>query len=750
MKLLKDFKLSPKKVGFITTLLIFVIAFYHGPMQRISIINRLELMTLDFRFKIRGVEKLPEDVKIVAIDNDSIKKIGRWPWDRKIIAKLVDKLSAASASVITLDIIFSEPQISEESKLISNLIEKIKKENKGNQMKALIEDLKEKLKNLDSDQILAESFENAGNVILAMSMNPFSPEIKELDSDTLENLARSSYFLEEDEANLKEEIEPIEAKEVLIPLNKFMDTAYAVGNAEAVSTDIDGVVRKEWMIEKYMDALYPCLALWATMVHLNADIDQLKIIFGESVQLKDINIPIDERGRYLISYYGPQGTVPYYSAVDVLEGKIDSDTFKDKMVFVGYAATGLGDKWVTPFGIMFGVEKQATIAQNFLDRKFLVHPALAILYDLFSILLIGTILSFTLTKLSPSKSGFLALAVFILVIIIISSIFIYYNIWINMVFPLLTTASLYVSITSYRFLTEEKEKRKIRGAFQQYLSPSVVNEVTKDPSKLKLGGEEKPLTILFSDIRGFTSISEALTPVELVHLLNEYFNEMTYVITEQNGGTLDKFIGDAIMAFWGAPVEIENHAEKACLSALGMMEGLKKLREKWDKEGKPPVDIGIGINTGNVVVGNMGSDRRFDYTVMGDGVNLASRLEGINKTYGTNIIISEFTEKEIPEYFIRREVDLVRVKGKLKPVKIYELMGTTENENGLIEKASLFIEGIKLYEKRKWKEAKEIFKAVIEKYPNDGPSKVYIERCSAYEISPPPEDWDGVFVMTTK
>lgn len=750
MSFLKNIKLSARKVGFITTLFLLAIALYQGPMGRITLINRLELMTLDFRFKIRGVEKPGNDVKIVTIDNKSINKIGRWPWDRKILVELINKLSDAGASAIALDIIFSEPQISEETKLVADIIDKIKKEDLKGNLTSIQNELSGKLKDLDSDGLLAKSFENAGNIVLAMSMDAKSSEGKKLDSDTLENLARSSYFLEEDDANLKETLSPIEANDVLIPLNQFMDTAYAVGNAEAVDTDIDGVVRKEWMIEKYVDALYPCLALWTTLTHLGLEIDDLKIIFGESIQLKDTNIPIDGRGKYLISYYGPQETLPYYSASDVLEEKIDSSIFKDKAVFIGYAATGLGDKWVTPFGIMYGVEKQATILQNITDKKFLIHPALAIMYDIVLIVLLGSFLSLTLPKLSPFKSGIIALIAFVFVITITSFLFIYYNLWVNMVFPLLTVASLYVSVTSYRFLTEEREKRKIRGAFQQYLSPSVVNAVTKDPSKLKLGGEEKSLSILFSDIRGFTSISEALTPVELVHLLNEYFNEMTEIITETNGGTLDKFIGDAIMAFWGAPVEIDNHAEKSCLSALGMMEGLKKLRVKWDVEGKPPVDIGIGINTANVVVGNMGSDRRFDYTVMGDGVNLASRLEGINKTYGTNIIISEFTEQELSDNFIRREVDLVRVKGKLKPVKIYELMGLRGTGDGMMEKASMFLKGIELYEERKWKEAEELLKKLLDTYPDDGPSKVYIERCRTYKSSPPPDDWDGVFIMKTK
>ena len=292
-------------------------------------------------------------------------------------------------------------------------------------------------------------------------------------------------------------------------------------------------------------------------------------------------------------------------------------------------------------------------------------------------------------------------------------------------------------------------KKKIKGAFQYYLTPSVVNEILKNPDMLKLGGEKKELTVMFSDIRGFTSISEKLDPESLVRLLNEYLTAMTDIIFEFEG-LLDKYIGDAIMAVFGAPLYQPDHPKRGCATALKMIEKLNELKKKWKNEGFPEINIGIGINTGPMVVGNMGSQKRFDYTVMGDSVNLGSRLEGINKQYGTNIIISEFTKYYVQDEFLLRELDMVRVKGKEKPVKIYELIDWKGKENGWNEIISLFNTGLTAYRNMDWKTASDCFGNILKIKSDDGPSLVYLERCKILRDTPPPEGWDGVFTMKTK
>jgi adenylate cyclase len=309
--------------------------------------------------------------------------------------------------------------------------------------------------------------------------------------------------------------------------------------------------------------------------------------------------------------------------------------------------------------------------------------------------------------------------------------------------------TVYLAITVYRYITEEREKKKIRGAFQYYLTASVINEMLKDPTKLKLGGDKKALSVLFSDIRGFTSISEKLTPEELVHLLNEYLTAMTDIVFKYDG-LLDKYMGDAIMAVYGAPLDQPDHPVRACRTALDMLKELKNLQKKWADEGRPVLNIGIGVNSGDMVVGNMGSQMRFDYTVMGDSVNLGSRLEGINKEYGTNIVISEYTYAAVKDVLACRELDSVRVKGKKLPVKIYELL--CEKKDAATHKAflRLFETGLEQYKQARWDEAIAVFRQVLELKSGDPPSELYIRRCEDLRENPPPLPWDGVFEMTKK
>ena len=271
----------------------------------------------------------------------------------------------------------------------------------------------------------------------------------------------------------------------------------------------------------------------------------------------------------------------------------------------------------------------------------------------------------------------------------------------------------------------------------------------KDPSKLKLGGDKKNLSVLFSDIRGFTTVSEKLTPEELVHLLNEYLTAMTDIVFKYDG-LLDKYMGDAIMAVFGAPLDQPDHPERACMTAIRMMEKLKKLQKKWSDEERPVLDIGIGINSGDMVVGNMGSEMRFDYTVMGDSVNLGSRLEGINKEYGTNIVISEFTYEKVKDTLLCRELDSVRVKGKALPVRIYELLGERKYSEKLSGFVSAFEEGLVNYRQYQWDEAIFCFKKAIEIRSGDPPSELYIKRCDGLKENPPETGWDGVYTMTKK
>jgi len=325
--------------------------------------------------------------------------------------------------------------------------------------------------------------------------------------------------------------------------------------------------------------------------------------------------------------------------------------------------------------------------------------------------------------------------------------------WLNFTVPAITITSNVLLVSLYRALVEEKEKRKVRGYFGQYVSPEVVRQLLLDPKLVEPRKTE--ISVMFSDIRGFTTISEKLDAQQLAQFLNEYLSDMSTIVLK-NLGTLDKFIGDAVMAFWNAPVEVEGHAVKACEGALQMMASVREIQTKWEAQGRPHLDIGIGINTGNASVGQMGSTSRNAYTALGDTVNLSSRLEGLNKDYGTHIIVNETTYAATQAGFVFRELDLIRVKGKTEPVTIYELIGRAgelsvygEPED-LEKRLAAFRQARELYTQRQWEAAQRAFETILAKWDGDGPSRTYWKRCQEYLFDEPPSAWDGVFTMTHK
>jgi adenylate cyclase len=328
--------------------------------------------------------------------------------------------------------------------------------------------------------------------------------------------------------------------------------------------------------------------------------------------------------------------------------------------------------------------------------------------------------------------------------------FIRQGLWVDTVYPVFSQLLVYSGITLYRFTFEEREKRFIKGAFSQYLAPTVVDRLVKNPKLLKLGGERKVLTAFFSDVAGFSTIAEKLEAEELVDLLNVYLTDMTEIILKYEG-TVDKFEGDAIIAFFGAPIDFEDHATRTCLAALDMQYRLAELRKIWKKEGRPEMFMRIGINTGQMVVGNMGSINRMDYTMMGDSVNLAARLEGVNKQYQTYTMLSEFTYELAKNDIEARELDSIRVVGKQEPVKIYEVLGRKgEIDDTMRLILPHFKEGLDNYKNWRWEEAIDSFERALNIYEDDGPSATYLDRCIVFKNKPPSSDWDGVFTMSTK
>jgi len=743
------FSISPLSITIYLTLLMALI-FLIGP----SFLEVVELKTLDLRFKSRGVRKASDAVVLAVIDEISLDKEGRWPWPRSKIARLIDYLSDDGAKVIGFDIWFSEPDENNNIAFIRQLESKIGSLQLRNE--ALERFLDESMLLADNDLILANAIERSkAKVVLGYFFHMTQEGLGyEIDTETINKsiaqIDSSRYPIQTYQKDMY--IEPfleVYAPEANLPiLNQATDSSGYVN----MIPDQDGVVRWTPLMFKCGQEIFSPLSIQSIWNYLDRPPLIVKVAsYGvQGIQMGDIKIPTDETGQMMINYLGPQKTFPHYPITDIINNKIPKGEFKDKIVLVGATATGIYDLRSTPFEPVYpGLEVHATVVDNILRQQFLFRPKWAIVFDLFAVIFIGVVTGLIIPRLGAVKGILSAVGLFMAYIFFCNIVFVKSGLLFSITYPLLALVVLYVSLTIYKYMTEERERRKIKGAFTYYVSSSVVNEMLKHPEKLKLGGDRRDLSVLFSDIRGFTTIAEGLTPEDLVHLLNEYLTVMTDIVFKYDG-TLDKYMGDAIMAIYGAPLDLPDHPIKACRSALEMIHELKRLNEKWTAEGKQPMDIGIGINTSPMMVGNMGSEQRFDFTVMGDSVNLGSRLEGANKSYKTNIIISEFTFERVKDEFACMELDSVRVKGKTEPVKIYNLLGDKhlpENQEKIVQE---FSQGLALYKKRKWKKAIHVFETITAIDPNMFAAQVYIERCRDLKKNPPPPDWDGVYVMTTK
>jgi adenylate cyclase len=467
----------------------------------------------------------------------------------------------------------------------------------------------------------------------------------------------------------------------------------------------------------------------------------------DGVQIGERFVPTDEAGRMFINYRGPPQSFPTYSISDILAGTLPSGTFKDRIVLVGATAIGIGDIRTTPFGPLFpGPEVHANVVDNILAGDFIEKPRWSTVFDLSAIVSLGLLLGLILPRTSALAGVLFSGVLFAAYVLAAYWLFAKARIGLNMVYPLFTVAATYTVLTLYRFLTEERERKRIRNTFQQYVAPDVVELILKDPAGVRLGGEEKVLTALLSDMEGFSTYSERHTPKEVITVMSDYYAEMTDEIFAVQG-TLVEYVGDELFALYGAPVTQPDHAKRACACALAMRARRAALGDAWEKIGRPRIKARTGINTGNMLVGNIGSKYRIHYAATGDAVNLASRLEGLNKIYGTEIIISGDTAELVAGAFRLRELDLTRVKGREQALRIYELISAADmplpaEQEKLLR---LYEAGLTPYRERRWDEALELFGKCLRVRPNDGASKLMEWRCRTYRDNPPPEDWDGTF-----
>lgn len=732
--------------------IIVTIALYY---LKLPFLELMELDTYDLRFAYRGTLKPGNEIALIVIDEKSLDEIGRWEWPRSVLTELIHKLKKCNAKVIGLDLTFPEPDQHSELKTLTAIRDEARKHEITSQ--EFYDALSKKSALADTDGTLARTMKEADNVVIGY----FFHREKEISKDSSRNDAQFEeytskfaypFYTQPSISRKVQDFPMAEAQSLQVNLPSFTAASKLSGYFNIIPDD-DGVLRTIDLVTRYKDHFLIPLSLQVLRHYLDYPEVELKFHEGgiEKVRLGDIDIPCDFEGKMLINYRGRSKTFKYYSFTDIIHDRIPPQVFTDKIVLVGVTATAIYDIRITPFDKVFpGVEVHANVIDNILRSDFLFRSQWVRLMDIFIIIAMGLFIGFMLPRFKAIPGAFFITMIFVFYLFGACLIFNHYHLLVSIIYPVIVFLLTYSAITVYHYMIEEREKRRIRATFQHYLAPSVVEEILQDPEKLHLGGEEKELTILFCDIRNFTTISERLSPGQIEQLLNEYLTVMTNVVFKYNG-TLDKYMGDNIMAFFGAPLKQPDHHLRACLTASGMIDELKVLQQEWRKRGLPPLNSGIGINSGPMVVGNMGSDSLFDYTVIGDNVNLGSRLEGLNKQYGTNIIVSEYTYHHVKDEFNFRELDLVLVKGKEKAVKIYELL---RKEDIPLEWKERFLkpyeEGIKKYRNREWMKAIEEFSIALKAFPNDTISRLYIKRCEECKETPPPDDWNGIYRFKEK
>jgi adenylate cyclase len=677
-----------------------------------------ELKSLDHRYRqYADPAKADKGIVLAAVDEDSLAAFGRWPWPRDRFGYIVQYLHSAGAKAIVFDILFLEPDENDP----------------------------------EFDAVFAEEMRAAGNVffpfLLQTEPSP-SPPAALLRKATIpaERQAQGSAGVRTQYQGMK------------LPITPLAEAARGLGFIN-LTPDEDGTTRRLPPLIQTAQTVHPQLATAAARYLLGAE---RAVVDGRTLRLGPMTVPLTRQGDLVLDWHGAleQKTYPAYSIGAILRSYTDRQAgrkplldpalFTDKIVFVAATATGTYDLRVTPLSPFTpGVLIHMTALDNLL-RGQAMQPAPYWLFVATTLALcLGTAWAFVLVQrqtLIFFSIAVLAAAYYGLVVHAFKS----HGVWMELVFPESALALTYAVSATVEYLTEGRQRRVLRAVFDKYMAAEVVDEIMRNPAGIKLGGEKKELTIFFSDVAGFTTISEKLDPEDLVVLLNQYLTAMTDIILRHRGN-VNKYLGDGIMAIFGAPRGEPNHASLACYAALENQSALVRLREEWKAQGHPAVIARIGINSGPLVVGNVGSQVRMEYTVMGDSVNLASRLEGANKFYDTLILLGPRTYELAKPDIEAREVDMLRVKGKLEPVVVHELLARKGELSAEKQRVvDLYLEGLAVYKRRDFAAAKERFQAALALDPSDGPSKVYLHRAEEYLQTPPPPDWDGVYVLKSK
>lgn len=713
---------------------------------RLPILRKMETLSYDWRIRLSLPNTVDPRIVILDIDERSLAEVGRWPWGRNTLAKLMDNLfDHYKAGVVGFDVVFAEKDESSGLKILEAL-----EAGDLHYDRMFREKLDEIRPTMEWDRIFSESLKNRP-VILGYYFKPPQPDGSP--SPSTGALPPPAVRFEGEGSGPF-----IGAGGFGGNLDILQKNAFGGGFFDNPVVSRDGVFRRVPVLQVYKDGLYESLALAVLRAMLGGPGLQFDTIpMGEgrppvldAITVGGLRIPVDRTGSLLAPYRGRQGAFPYVSIVDVLEKRADPKILEGAVLLVGATAPGLMDLRSTPVQNVYpGVEVHANIISGILDGRVMNKAIWVDGAEFVWLVVLGVLVTLLFPFLSPLKT--------LLAVLLLGGA----NLWINLHFwygaklvlplasPMALLAGLFLLHVSFGFFMESLGKKRISRVFGQYIPNELVDEMNRTGTSVEVGGESREMTVLFSDVRGFTTISEGLDPQELVKLMNAFLTPMTKVVHDQRG-TIDKYMGDAIMAFWGAPLADPKHAEHGVRAALEMVKAMAALRTSFEKRGWKPIKVGIGLNTGTMNVGNMGSDFRLAYTVLGDAVNLGSRVEGLTKAYGVQIIITEATRAAI-EDLVCRELDRVRVKGKAEPVTIYEPVGfSADVDDATRSEVERFDGVLAAYRGQDWDAAQAALEELKAQDPERALYPLYLERIAHFRKSPPPEGWDGVFTHTTK
>ncbi len=708
------------------------------------LVRGAETASLDLRFRLRGVRPPGPEVTVILVDDRSLESLGRWPFSRVLFARALELLDHAGAKVVAFDLLFTEPEepvppdLREAARAAAALTG-----DRSDGLRAALQ----RLADSDPDNRFAAAIRNSGHVLL-----PIGCSFVEMSGEESAWLSNSAYA-RFDKSPLPPMF-PLRPKSAVLPIETLAVAAAGLGHTE-VAYDRDGAPRYDYAALPYEADFLPSLSMRAAAAYLGVAWPQVALALGAGVRIGDLMVPTDGAMRLLINYRGPRGTFPSFSFADLLAGRVAVDRLAGRIILIGASFVGSSDSFAQPFGNtpMPGIERMANIIDTIVSRDFIGAPSGGWGIVVVLAVLLLAALAGAMTEFLPTRLAALVGAAPIAAWAGTAQLAFAKNLWLPLIEPVAAMATAAATVLLFRYWVVDRVGRRIRSAFCHYLAPSLVDQLVDSGAELRLGGERREVTIMFADLSGFTALSTKLSPEELMALTNSYHALMVEAV-EATGGYVNQFVGDAVMAIWGAPLADPDHAANAARAALRVVASVMQAKTDADKHGVPGYAIKIGLNTGPAVVGNVGAPQRYNYTAVGETVNIAARLESVPEDYGCRIVIGPNTAAAIADRFVICELDWIKVKGKDTAFSVYQLIDekSTANEAELSCLAQ-YEAGLERYRAGDFAAAEELWRCQAV-HPNPGatatsPPMVMAGRCAGLKAAPP-ESWDGIYVKTTK